>query len=110
MKIADMDPRVTDFKQDRQRTVGNWSFADYVSAGVEIRDVYHYSTLMVRFAKNVYPYGKTDWSVNKVTIGHGTVSDQGGINGLVRSYGFRMDRNGGYVRVTNFVTGEIVAD
>ena len=108
MKISDMSPMVTEFKNDRSRTVGNWSFADYTSSGVRTRDVYHYSTLMVRF--RVDSWAGTVWGVHKVTIGHGTVSDQGGINNLVGSFGFRMARNGGWPRVTNIVTGEIVAD
>ena len=117
MRIADLDPmtgkdwNAGDYMPqavDREFKCGHWTAHDYcVGPGhIRFRDVYHYGTMMVRYAYTDH------WFVNRVTIGHGTVSDQGGVNALVGHYGFRMlrDAAGGGPRVVNVATGEVEAD
>lgn len=45
-------------------------------------------------------------------VGRGTVSDQGGMRELFRELRapYRFDRSGGYARIVNYETGEVVED
>lgn len=62
------------------------------------RDIYHYSTLMLAYDTLV---DGVHWDGNLDTVyvstGHGSVSDQGGMNQLFRELGMplRFDRAGG---------------
>ena len=129
MRIIDMRPEITpwDDKKNTDRKVGNWSFRDhYMPIGGHVRDIYHYSTHMVEFV-GFERYFDPDrgemvmeWQATPVSIGHGSVSDQGGMNQLLSvnywnrsityDYGYRYhrDQRGGGPRIMNIHTNEEV--
>jgi hypothetical protein len=105
MKIADIDPVVTEWREGRSRTVGAWSFQDMVVGACQVRTVRHYRTVMF-----VYVTDRSRWVVMPMDTGWGSVSDQGGVNKLVQSYGWRYcrDLKGGgprYERLAGWDTG-----
>jgi hypothetical protein len=132
MRIIDMRPEITPWKDGTDRKVGNWSYRDsYQSIGGHVREIFHYTTPMVEFVGFEREFDKTrgevtlEWQVTFVGIGHGSVSDQGGINQLLgltsiwrnghqryESYGYRMqrDQRGGGPRIINTITNEVEVD
>lgn len=90
MKIADMSPTVTPWVAGRTRRVGKWSYADMINRnGSRIRMVYHYTTLMVGFVE------RDGWEPWTIMVGHGSVSDQNGVNKLLKDFGYYYSRKGG---------------
>lgn len=109
--IGGLDPRINDWQEGQMLSAHNWSAEDWTDTeGNSRRTVYHYSTRMVEFVQLSW---MTDWSVDEDTIslGWGSVSDQNGMNNLIRSYGFRYrrDERGGGPRVESLLTGQEVA-
>jgi hypothetical protein len=99
-RIAQCDPRDgVEWHKGRSQTVGKWSVRDIAQndGRVRVREVYHYSTLMVRFLSSADNWWT--WYPEYVSVGNGTVSDQGGMNKMLRPHGYRYHRNGGYARV-----------
>lgn len=104
MRIEQLSPTVTPFKAGRTRRAGNWRAEDdtYSEVGESpypIRDVYHYGTRMVR-----YICRDGVWDVERVSLGRGSVSDQGGMRKLIGPFGYRYRRAGG-ARIVRFVDG-----
>ena len=142
MRIIDMRPEITPWEDGQSRKVGKWSYVDYYqSIGGHCRDIYHYDTLMLTFVGFEREFDAErgemtlEWQAFPVSIGHGSVSDQGGINQLLsfttkwerardfegewqsagckvyESYGYYMlrDQCGGGPRIINQNTGEAVS-
>ena len=129
MRIIDMRPEITPWKDGQSRKVGKWSFEDsYQPIGGHVREIFHYGTKMVEFVgfERSFDHDRgevtLEWQVTFVSIGWGSVSDQGGINqllsttyrhgdGLLQSYGYYMarDERGGGPRIINTITNEEVA-
>ena len=102
MKQADINPiNGVAFKSDRTITVGNWSFSDgYDAFGndwTNIRSVYHYDTLMGEF----YSTNNEPWKFAPLSVGHGSVSDQQGMNRILKDTGWTYRRNDGKPRYEN---------
>lgn len=98
MRIAQLDPRVTEWRDDQRLRAGAWSAHDFTDIGkvggltIRCRAVFHYTTRMVTFER----WGdEAEWLLMEVNLGHGSVSDQGGVNKLVRGYGAYYSRKGG---------------
>jgi hypothetical protein len=108
MRIIELRPEYTAHKAGKTHRASSWRGEDWhaPATGTLIRYVFHYQTLMVRYesADN----GET-WTADDVSIGHGSVSDQNGVNqltsvryiwqgshrGLTHDYGWRYSRRGG---------------
>lgn len=138
MRIIDMRPEITPFDDmgethGHKRKVGNWSFEDitcFVPArnrSIRFRHVFHYTTLMGYYSQEPkiefdhvrdekYYIWPDEWEFTPVSIGHGGVSDQRGMNQLMsiasiwryckghemyKTYGFRYhrDQRGGGPRI-----------
>lgn len=127
MRIHDMRPERTPHRDDgRTRKLSSWSYHDGTDRdGTIRRTIWHYSTRMVVFTST--DNGAT-WTADVVSSGHGSVSDQNGVNLLtsrrsvwagkgcetLRDYGWRYSRRGGasveYVGIDRDVTvAEVVA-
>lgn len=96
MRIRDLHPHRTPFGAGRTRRAGSnrsWGTRDYWEAHCRVRDVYHYDTLMLRFNGD----GTADpaWFAVPMSLGHGTVSDQQGVNQLLSGSRYRYSRAGG---------------
>lgn len=98
MRIADMGDMST-WREGRRVKVGNWSFRDSLSVDGEdrLRDVYHYGTNMATlYVSLVGGWGE---GVCYLNVGHGSVSDQGGMNQVLARCGsairYRRDWKGG---------------
>jgi hypothetical protein len=110
MKIADLSPMVTPWKHGQKLTASSWVSHDVTDDdGFAVRVVWHYSTLMVEFVD----MGDGSWWAGAVSVGHGSVSDQNGVNTLFQSVGsdlrYRRDAKGGGPRIVNGVYGNLVA-
>lgn len=79
----------------RNVKVGNWSIRDVRLDGLDERYVYHYETLMGGFTR---VHGLDTWEFVPVSVGHGSVSDQNGVNRILRGTGWNYRRNGGRPR------------
>lgn len=93
MKLADIGNMATFRSSGKVRKVGNWSYYDNCGG---MRTVYHYGTEMGRFVPN-----NGEYVFVPVSTGWGSVSDQGGMNKIIRNYGWYYSRKGGeatYVR------------
>ena len=94
MKLADIDPRVTEWIEGREIKVGAWSFHDLIQPCVggtfAVRYVYHYATRM-----GVFVYDSGRWDFSPISTGWGSVSDQGGMNRMLKGYGWYYSRKGG---------------
>ena len=132
MRIIDMRPEITPWKDGQSRKIGKWSFPDsYQSIGGHVREIFHYTTKMVEFVGFEREFDADrgevtlEWQGYPVSIGHGSVSDQGGINQLLgltsiwrnghqryESYGYQMlrDQRGGGARIINTHTNEVEVD
>jgi len=128
MRIIDMRPERTPFKAGTDRKVGKWSYTDeLVPIGAHVRKIHHYSTLMGEFTGFEYEFDKQRgettwvWSFTPLSIGHGSVSDQGGMNqlmsikyiygdGLTHDYGYRYyrDNKGGGSRIEDSHGNEVL--
>ena len=131
MRIIDMRPEITPWKDGQSRKVGKWSFTDTTQPiGAKIRQVFHYNTLMLEFVGLEYEFDKERgeithvWSAEPVSIGLGSVSDQGGMNqlmaptyrmgpaddGMYRDYGYRYYRDikGGGPRIEDMHGTEVL--
>lgn len=99
MKLADIGNMATFGKSSgRVRKVGNWSYYDNCEG---VRIIFHYGTVMGRM---VFAWDGTEyrWVFEPVSTGWGSVSDQAGMNKIIRSYGWYYSRKGGnaqYVEV-----------
>lgn len=101
MRIADMGNMAT-HKAGRSVRVGNWHYVDGYEANgdesVTLRYVYHRGTCMGVLVGNV----RTGAEVGFVsyTMGWGSVSDQNGMNAVLRRAGVPLvyRRNGGHAR------------
>lgn len=97
----------------RNLKVGRWSLLDQRMADPEIggsdhdvRRIYHYDTLMGSFVRwhdeCTWEDGDDDmtgpWHFVPVSVGHGSVSDQHGMNEILTTTGWRYRRNGGRAR------------
>lgn len=115
MKLADIGNFVaTPWRYNRKVTVGNWAFEDWAhnpnltpederlwalsplngTARGEIREVWHYGTLMGTFRLTK----QNAWEFMPISTGWGSVSDQQGMNKILANYGWRYRRNGGNPR------------
>ena len=109
MKISDINPRVTPFKEGKRLKVRKRYFEDKHYDNKEdyhpARFVYHHGCLMVAF---VYDDVDRRWDVSRVELGWGSVSDQQGVNQLVEGYGFyyARDAKGGGPRIINVNGGK----
>lgn len=94
MKLADISPiHGVAFKDGKHRTVGNWSYWDHVSEyGYNVRVVFHYSTTMGKFVGDRH---NGTWAFQPISTGWGSVSDQGGMNKIIRGTGWYYSRKGG---------------
>jgi hypothetical protein len=66
------------FKAGKTRKVGEWKFED-IDDLVEIRQVFHYDTLMGQF-ENTPEWG---WTFEPISTGWGSASDQQGMNKIL---------------------------
>lgn len=90
---------------DRERRVGNWSFYDLVDSDGMVRVVYHYGTQMGRIVQESHDTG---WGFQPVSTGWGSVSDQGGMNKIIRRFGWYYSRKNGeakYITLAEYNSG-----
>jgi len=87
MKLQDIGNMTTFRSSGRVRKVGNWSFYD--NDDME-RIVYHYGTMMGSIVNN-----EGTWNFVPISTGWGSVSDQGGMNKIIRNFGWYYSRKGG---------------
>jgi hypothetical protein len=86
--------------------VGNWSLVDVRYDDRDERRVSHYGTLMGAFVRVhdrcTWESGEDDmtgpWEFVPVSVGHGSVSDQHGVNRILSGTGWSYRRNGGRAR------------
>lgn len=102
MKVADISPKVTDWKLGQTRKVSSWRFVDSVEDGLSSREVFHYDTLMGIFMETP----QWGWCYEPISIGWGSVSDQKGINQLQDEWYY--SRKGGEAIMTHKQNDEIV--
>lgn len=87
MKLADIGNMTTFRSSGKVRKVGNWSFYDNDN---NERVVFHYGTMMGLIVR-----GADGWEFQPVSTGWGSVSDQGGMNKIIRRFGWYYSRKGG---------------
>lgn len=91
MQIANLNPKVTPWKQGQTLKASSWTAVDRSYGTVAVREIFHYGTMMGKFV--VGPYGSV---FGPTSTGWGSASDQQGIRKL--DCGFRMVRKGGSPR------------
>lgn len=107
MRISDLSPRVAPFEDGKTHRASKWSAIDSTADhGVRYRDVFHYSTLMVRFYSLAVDGASWYVDTSRVSVGRGSVSDQQGMNQLIGGWGFTFTRKGG-ARVEHPSLGEV---
>lgn len=83
----------------KQQTAGAWRSVDIDKD----RYVYHYSTCMLGFPIDYEGNFTGEWDLVNVNLGHGSVSDQNGMNQLFSRAGipmrYRRDSRGGGPRI-----------
>lgn len=95
MKLADIGDLTTFRSSGKVRKVGRWSFYDNDNTE---RVVYHYGTEMGRFV-NHHEYRHLDsWYFVPTSVGWGSVSDQQGMNKILKGFRMVYRRNGGNAR------------
>ena len=115
MKLEDINPNtgLVFRPKGRNLNIGNWSIVDAVDCdGIEFRQVFHYGTLMGEWYRLVPNY-TTNQGANEhevfqfapLSTGHGSVSDQQGMNRIVRGSGWRFLRSGGVARYEHAASG-----
>ena len=116
MKLAYMNPTESGrwFEAGRTRRVGKWTYTDEQDALVMTRTIAHHGHVMGIFvlrADSVIERRKaliagglldprwsfTEWCFTPISVGWGSVSDQGGMNKVMPS-AWRYRRNGGNPR------------
>lgn len=101
MRIADMGDMST-HRAGRTVRCGNWHHIDGVEANgdpsVILRYVYHRGTCMGVLVADEAGWGRTEFVA--YTMGWGSVSDQNGMNAILRRAGIPLvyRRNGGHAR------------
>lgn len=103
VRVANVDPQVTFWVEGQtvKASSGKWVGTDYVgSDGLPCRAVYHHGTMMGTFVRSSAFGVTTDgrfgmWDFVPAGVGYGSVSDQGGMNAMLKGYGLRMVRRGG---------------
>ncbi len=103
MKIKDLAPTVTSFRQCQDLKASTWSADDHYAyigdVKIRVRTVHHYSTLMAEFHSAWdEELGSWDaWTTKVVSTGRGSQSDQKGMNQLLTAVGsaMRFSRKGG---------------
>lgn len=108
MKLEDIDPNTgLAFRPvGRNLKIGNWRIEDAVDCdGIQFRQVYHYGTLMGEWYKTIpnYTTGQADWEHEvfqfaPLSVGHGSCSDQQGMNRIMRNTTWTYKRSGGVAR------------
>lgn len=110
MKRSDISPiHGVDWKEGQSRKASSWIMVDGVNhnplgnPGCQIREVFHYSTLMGRFVREVDTEGNVGrWEFQPISIGWGSVSDQQGMNDILRGCsGWYYSRKGGNPQYIN---------
>jgi hypothetical protein len=106
MKITDLSPMVTPFKNGQTRKASSWSIVDDIDDMGKVRRLFHYSTLMGEFMDN----GDGSWWLGVISTGWGSVSDQKAMNQLLTAIGseLRFKRDGGNPRYVNTVNGATI--
>lgn len=102
MKVADISPKVTEWQDGQTQKVSSWRFVDSVDGGELVREVFHYDTLMGIFVET----GIWGWCFEPMSIGHGSASDQKGINAMQNEWYY--SRQGGEAIMTHSQNDEIV--
>lgn len=94
MKIAELNPvHGRAFASGRTVRAGAWSATDIVLEDALVqRVIRHYGTVMGVFEGDLDSGG---WSFVPESVGYGSVSDQGGMNKVMRSFGWYYRRAGG---------------
>ena len=112
MRIIEMRPEVTPWRDGQHRRASSWSFTDsYQSIGGHVRSIYHYQTLMGEYVgfERTFDHDRgesvLEWTFNPISVGWGSVSDQNGMNMLMswkyhygvtyQDYGYYFVRRGG---------------
>lgn len=102
MKLESMDPASNvGWRSGQSKVVGKWSFQDFQWARpvngtwcqCSGREVWHYGTLMGHFVR--VGFTGSDWFFEPVSTGWGSVSDQQGMNKMLKGYGWYYRRAGG---------------
>lgn len=103
MKLADMNPNtgLVFRPTGRNLQVGKWRMVDAVDLDNALfyREVWHHDTLMGEwYADMLLPEGEHEWMFGPLSTGHGSVSDQQGMNRMLAGTGWRFLRSGGVPR------------
>ena len=91
MKLADIGDLTTYWSSGKVRKVGAWSYYDTEDEDGSLRIVYHYGTEMGRF----YVTEELEWAFFPTSVGWGSVSDQQGMNKILKEFGWRYSRKNG---------------
>ena len=122
MKIIEMRPELTEWRDGQSRKVSSWSFHDkYQSIGAQIREIWHYTTKMGEFVGFDGGEDAVAWAFMPESLGIGSATDQQGMNqlmsttylhghGMLIDYGYRYsrDRKGGGPRIETLEGQEVL--
>jgi hypothetical protein len=95
VSIPNLSPLATEWQDGRKLVASSWSSVDDVDPfGARRRTISHYDTVMGEFIDVAMESGP--WSFYPFSVGHGSVSDQNGMNTLFKSVNseIRFHRNG----------------
>lgn len=95
MKLAYINPNESGrwWRNGDERKCGQWTYADLLRCdGVRERYVKHHGTVMGLFTEQ-----RNSWVFLPISVGWGSVSDQGGMNKIMPT-GWKFRRNGGHAR------------
>lgn len=118
MRIEQLSPTVTEWKNGKTMIASSWRSVDDIdSLGDRRRRVWHYDTLMMEF---VFVFEEDEdgncirrWHSFPMSIGHGSVTDQKYMNILFAttksSLRMKRDAKGGGARIVNTLHGNLVA-
>jgi hypothetical protein len=100
-----------EFRDSKTRTASSWRSFDWRGDQSQFRDIYHYSTLMGRFVRD----DSGRWWPVFLGVGHGSASDQNGMNQILMGLGigtirYRRDARGGGPRYVDSVSQETVSE
>lgn len=109
MKISELSPKVTPWKNGAKHRASSWHSEDYIFHGERIRRIFHYGVPMVEFG-DMFTEGE-DWMIAPLSVGIGSVTDQKYVNILLKDAGSpcKFLRNGGNPRIVNIHNGNEIA-
>lgn len=102
MRVAELSPILgTAWSEGKTWKASTWTAVDTIYCyHFPCRDIYHYTTLLGRFIRISVSDG---FGFEPISVGLGSVSDQKGINQIIRGTGWWYKRAGGagYIHISD---------